>query len=117
VIILHTDEFADECADESADASESLVSEFGLLLGSFTCLPRSAQCLSLFLCYPPPFYSVLPFHTPVRELTGQIGGSLGGDHEHCRILTGGVGHVRTSRTLYAFGGSLHLFLDFELHDH
>lgn len=73
--------------------------------------------ISLFLCYPPPFYSVLPFHTSVHELTGQIRDSLGGDHEHRRILTGGVGYVRTSRTLYVFVGSLHVFLDFELRDH
>jgi len=52
----------------------------------------------------------------VHELTGQIGGSFGGDHEHCRILTGGVGYVKTPRTSYVFGGSLHVFLDFELHD-
>ena len=73
--------------------------------------------ISLFLRYPPPFYSVLPFQTSVRELTGQIGGSFGGDHERCRILTGVVGYVRTPRTLYVFGGSLRVFLDFELHDH
>jgi hypothetical protein len=113
VIILHTDEFA----DESADASASLISEFGLLLGSFTCFPRSAQCVSLFLRYPLPFYSVVQFRKSVHQLTGQIGGSLGGDHEHCRILTGGVGCVKTLRTLYVFGGSLHVFLDFELRDH
>jgi len=72
--------------------------------------------ISLFLRYPPPFYSALQFRMSVHELTGQIGGSFGGDHEHCRILTGGVGYVKTPRTSYVFGGSLHVFLDFELHD-
>jgi len=52
----------------------------------------------------------------VHELTGQIGGSFGGDHEQCRILTGGVGYVRTPRNLYVFGCPLHVFLHFELHD-
>jgi hypothetical protein len=68
------------------------------------------SCVILYLS------SVLQFNTSVRELTGQIGGSFGGDHEHSRILTGGVEYVRTPKTLYVFGGSLQVFLDFELHD-
>ena len=79
-------------------------------------MSSKVSTISLFLRYPPSFYSVLQFHTSVHELTGQIGGSFGGDHEHCRILTGGVGYGRTPRTLYVFGGSQHVFLDFELHD-